>query len=366
MLSRVDDLRLVLEEWRELAVAHGNMFLTPDWAMTWLSVYGERQTPSVRCARLDDRLVGVLPLTRDGRGTLRFAGDGAGDLFAPLVDRTVSADVVGALVESLRDEGNRLLVLTNVERDAPWRRRLHDELGRRGLVDRPQLLPFADLRELDWPGYLATRSANFRSQLGRKQRALEREHQVMIRRAESPAELEKDLATFFSLHDMGWNGRGSLLSASPRMRDFLMALCGRILGHGWLRLWTLELDGVPAATWLGWNVGGRYAYYAAGFDRRFAAHSPGFLLLAHTVREAIGEAAAEYDLLLGDEQYKGRFATSAREVETELIGSGRRLLVGHIDRGLRRLGRLLPPPLRGRARRTAAALERHLPLARHR
>ena len=38
------------------------------------------------------------------------------------------------------------------------------------------------------------------------------------------------------------------------------------------------------------------------------------------IEAAIEEGAAEYDFLLGDEEYKSRFANAVREVETEILG----------------------------------------------
>ena len=91
------------------------------------------------------------------------------------------------------------------------------------------------------------------------------------------------------------------------------------LERGWLRLWLMEVDGESVAAWYGWRLGERYSYYLAGFEPRWSDASVGLLLLAHTVHEAIGESASVYDLLLGDEAYKQRFATAARPVETVIL-----------------------------------------------
>jgi hypothetical protein len=74
----------------------------------------------------------------------------------------------------------------------------------------------------------------------------------------------------------------------------------------------------PVAAWYGWSYGGRYAYYLAGFDPAWSRHSVGLLLLAHTIRAAAEEGAAEYDLLRGDEDYKDRFATGRRYAVTRI------------------------------------------------
>jgi CelD/BcsL family acetyltransferase involved in cellulose biosynthesis len=79
-----------------------------------------------------------------------------------------------------------------------------------------------------------------------------------------------------------------------------------------LRLLLLCVDGAPIAAWYGWMIGGRYAYYQAGFDPAWSRSSPGLVLLAETVRIATEEGAREYDLLRGDEDFKFRFAAGTR------------------------------------------------------
>jgi CelD/BcsL family acetyltransferase involved in cellulose biosynthesis len=368
VFTRMDGLGPAWEEWRALAVAAGSLFVTPEWAASWFEVYGDTFEPSIRCVTSVGRLVAVMPMMTDSGGSVRVVGDGAGDVFAPLIAADAPAGALAALLGTLEADTSALIVLTNVERGAPWRANLQKDLGHVSLLDRPQVLPYLDLRGLDWAGFLASRSANFRSQLGRKSRALERLHTVRCRQTETAADLAVDLRKFFSLHDDRWASRGGSSSSSRNMRTFLSRVCSRALEQGWLRLWTLELDGTAAAIWLGWRVGDRYAYYLAGFDPARGHQSPGLILLAGTVEAAFAEGAAEYDFLLGDEAYKARFASAVREVETEILGSrwSPRLLVGRVDRKLRRAGRRLPAPARTLALRAARVLHGHLPLSRHR
>ena len=80
--------------------------------------------------------------------------------------------------------------------------------------------------------------------------------------------------------------------------------------------------------------------------------SVGLVLMAHTVREAIEEGADEYDLLLGDETYKARFATDERAVETLVVAGALdpTRLLAQVDAGVRRAADGLSPELRTRLR----------------
>ena len=181
-----------------------------------------------------------------------------------------------------------------------------------------------------WDAYLAGRSANFRQQVRRKERDLRR-HGARFRLTESPDRLQADMDTLFALHRARWqNGDSSFGSdTEPFHREFARLA----LERGWLRLWILELDGAPAAAWYGFRFGNAESYYQAGRDPRWDRASVGFVLLAHTIREAAGDGMREYRLLDGGEPFKYRFATS--DPGLDLVGVGRgpagRLLVSSVD-----------------------------------
>jgi CelD/BcsL family acetyltransferase involved in cellulose biosynthesis len=230
------------------------------------------------------------------------------------------AELVGGALGSARLEFDAIL-LDRIVGGHAWAARLRAGFEGSDLrlvrLRREAVLPYIDLSG-GYGGWLATRSANFRSELRRRRRRLEREHDLSFRRTEDPAALDRDLSTFFDLHDRRWGPRGgSGFSAS--MRALHLVFARSALARGWLRLWTMELEGRPAAAWYGWRCGHRYSYYQSGFDPRWADRTPGTVLLAHTIEQAAEEGATVYDLLWGDERYKDRFATGRREAAPILL-----------------------------------------------
>ena len=127
-------------------------------------------------------------------------------------------------------------------------------------------------------------------------------------------------------------------------------------------------SGTAVAALYAWRIGGRYAYFQAGFDTAWADKSVGLVLMAHTVREAIEEGADEYDLLLGDETYKSRFATDERAVETLVVAGALdpTRLLAQVDAGVRRATDGLSPELRSRLRDIARPVLARMPGTRSR
>jgi CelD/BcsL family acetyltransferase involved in cellulose biosynthesis len=370
-----DRLGEIEGDWRSLAERRGNAFLTPEWYLAWLRNYGAQADPAVIAVRGPaGDLRGIMPLARDRSAhprSLRFGGSNLADHLHPvaasLADEAVAAAAGARLGAEL--SGWSAIVLDNVDVDAAWWRAMMSAapLSLTATSYRQTTLPCIQL-PASWEAYLASRSRNFRSQLGRKLRALERDHQVRFRRTQAAPELASDLETFFRLHYARWESRGGSSSASERTRSFHADFTAAALERGWLRLWLMEVDGDSVAAWYGWRLGDRYSYYLAGFEPRWSDASVGLLLLAHTVREAIEESASEYDLLLGEEAYKQRFATAERPVETVILSRTyhpTRLLVG-AEAALWRAHRRLPPRLRERSRAVAGGIRRRLPSFRQR
>src|SRR4051794_26836489 len=134
----------LLDEWRALAEAQGNAFITPEWYAAYARHYGAAAPPFVvRMRDEDGTLAGLLPLWRSGR-SVGFAGANVGDRFAPVAAPGREAEVAAAAGRALAGRGREALVLHNVDADAPWVAAL--AAGLRGRVSatrlRREVLPY--------------------------------------------------------------------------------------------------------------------------------------------------------------------------------------------------------------------------------
>jgi CelD/BcsL family acetyltransferase involved in cellulose biosynthesis len=323
-------LRSLEPEWRELAERRDNAFITPEWFWASLDSYGESTEPAVLAARrADGSLLGLMPLVVETTGrlrTLRFAGAAYADHLHPVCLQEDEDMVASAAASAISEVGPRwtIAVLDNVDAGARWWRVVaRAPLVMGVVVYRDTLLPIIELGTDGWEGYLASRGRNFREQARRYPRRVEREHRVSYRRTVDESELDRDMAIFFRLHDARWDTRGGSSLSGQRARSFHLDFARSALRRGWLRLWFLEVDGAAVAAWYGWRLGGRYAYYQAGFDPAWKHLSVGFVLMVHTVRSAIEEGASQYDMLLGEESYKARFSNSSEPIRTVTLSRSR-------------------------------------------
>jgi CelD/BcsL family acetyltransferase involved in cellulose biosynthesis len=345
-LEAVDGLESARAEWTRLADAAGSPFSTFEWATAWWRHCGDG-TPAIRlCRDGDGRVAALLPLYATRRGLLRLLrqiGHGPADQLAPVcvpADRPLAA---AGLLQALREaRGYDLAVLDRFPGEHGWPGLLGQPVARR------EPSPVIESGGEDFDGWLRSRSRNFREQVRRRERKLARGHELTYRLCDDPDRLDADYDTLVRLHRARF-GAESRSFDPPRdalHREFARAA----LERGWLRLWTLELDGRPAAAWLGYRMGGAEWYYQAGRDPALERESVGFVLMSHTIREAFDAGIPTYRMLLGDEAYKDRFANADHGLETVVVPRGVR---GRAALAALRAAAAAPPGLRRRLRRAA-------------
>jgi CelD/BcsL family acetyltransferase involved in cellulose biosynthesis len=81
-----------------------------------------------------------------------------------------------------------------------------------------------------------------------------------------------------------------------------------------LRLWFLEAESGPMASFITLEWDGTVGLYNSGFEPSWAALSPGLVLLTHLIRDAIARGKTRFDFLRGEERYKYEFGPTPEDV----------------------------------------------------
>jgi CelD/BcsL family acetyltransferase involved in cellulose biosynthesis len=333
-LEPVPSLTEARELWERLAPDSRNIFATWEWAATWWRHFGRARTLRlIACESAGGEPFALLPLhiaRERSLRTLRFVGCGPADELGPVCAPEHVPAAARAVRRSLADSLGRwdLFVGEHLPADQGW----GSLLGGRTAKREPS--PVVDIDTADWDAFLATRSSGLKKQIRYQERRLEREHDLRFRLSLDPDRLDEDFGLLCGLHELRWAAGSDAFAGGRRL--FLQDFARCALERGWLRLWFLELDGRPAAAWLGFRFCGVESYYQGGRDPRWDDRSVGAVLVAHTLREAVEDGVSEYRFLRGGEAYKDRFATRDPGVETVVLAgsaAGRAAVAGG---GLRR------------------------------
>ncbi len=330
-LESVQDQASVRGEWAELAEQSRSFFATPEWLTLWWKHFGAGRELLLTTARdAEGGLAALLPFyvwrARPLR-VVRVLGHGPGDELGPIGAPGPARE---ALMRFVATERFDVLACQQLPGPESWLDALPG-----GVVVNRDGSPVLDFEGKSWQELLAGRSRNFREQVGRRARALERDHDVRYQLVDGSEGLDAALDAFFRLHRLRF-GDGSVIARTEAFQREFAAVAAE---RGWLRLWLLDVDGREAAAWLGFRFAGAECYYQAGRDAAFDKQSVSFVLLSHTIREALEDGATEYRFLRGDEPYKYRFANADPGLESIVLARGAR---GKAAVAALRLGRRLP------------------------
>lgn len=295
-------------EWEALwrRVPGASPFAAPAWLLPWWRHFGTG-APRVAVQRTAGRLTGVLSLYRlDEPGVRKLLPIGAGttDHLDALLEPGVAAGpLLQAALDHARADGVEVCdlievppgsALRGVAPPAGWCMNWSEgqpcpvltlPATVAGLVD---AVPANTLRKLRMNRNRAVRAGGFTIETA------------------GPATVQTLLSELVRLHQARWTGQGEPGAlADPAVLGFHHDAAPGLLEAGMLRLQVLRIGGAVAAACYALLAGrDRILFYVSGFDAGHSFVSPGTLLLAAMLEQAIAEGRREADFLRGREAYK--------------------------------------------------------------
>ncbi len=344
--------------WDELAVACSLPLCAPGWMLSWWKHVRPPGTAlRIVAVRDGSELVALAPwflhVAEDKRSDMRFLGAELSDRVDILCRSGRERDVFQALRQALGTVTPQpdLVAFEAVSLRSPWPDLLASGLSghmrfsrfRNSIRPAPVVMLTADTPE----AWLAGRSSNFRGQMGRLRRRLERRG-GSVRHINDPTETQVALSALLELHADRWEGRGEskLLSAGV---EELIREAAFALGPERLRLWAIEIDGELISVQLFLAAGGEIKYWNGGWSEQHADLKPSMLTILAALQDGITRGERRLDLGAGTHAYKLRFADD----QDPLTWGG---LVVRNRRWPRTKAELMPLVMRYRAKRLALAM----------
>lgn len=309
--------------WQALHAASAlrSPFLSWIWQSEWTRAFAPNARLEIR--RVTDqagRLLGLLPLYEAEPGVLRLIGGvDVSDYLDLLAEAGRETDVWATLLAS-RPPARPVWDLHSVPAASPTVTRLPALAAEHGVDVTTALEERCPILALPttWEAYLAGLSGKQRHELLRKMRRLERE--VPDARAVglgSRADVEARFDDFLALHRQSRVGKARFMD--ERMEVFFRRVSAMLAEADAFRLWLLDGPGGPLASFLCLEWNGTVGLYNSGFRPEAAALSPGLILLAHVIRDAIERGQRRFDFLRGEERYKYDFGPTPEDVYTVTI-----------------------------------------------
>lgn len=316
-------------EWDELLSASesNRPFLTWEWLFTWWKYLSDDRQLRILTVRRDRQLCAIAPLAlRPWRlrrllpfSALEFLGTGSvGSDYLDIVVRHGEAQsVLPALAEFL-NRHPRMLELSQVDHTAPHVVNLALELRQQGWgLSRvtTDFCPYINLSGHSWESYLGSLSSTHRHNFRRRLKNLNAKFDVHFEQAVTEEQRREALRWLVTLHRERWREHGGTDAFhTPTLVAFHDELSRLVLQRGWLRLYTLQMDGTPVAALYGFLYNRVFYFYQTGFNLDYQKYSVGLVATGLAIQSAIAEGAEGYDFLHGDEAYKFHWAHEEREL----------------------------------------------------
>ena len=315
----VDGFFVLRDEWNDLLSRSrfDTIFLTWEWQFTWWQALGTRRGPLyLLAAREEGHLTGIIPLylvDTAGSRTLHVVGCiEVADYLDMIVEAGREEDVYAAFLEWLtgpQAPAWHCLELCNQPDVSPAHTRFPELARQAGLgveVVKEDVCPIVTLPD-DWEAYLESLDKKQRHEIRRKLRRMEREvPEAGLRFVSGGDQLASAVDQFIALHRLSTDAKHEFMT--EEMQAFFHAIARATADAGWLQLSFLDIGDQPAATLFCFDYHNEILVYNSGYDpEAYPALSPGWVLLARVIENAIALGRRRFDFLQGNEDYKYRF-----------------------------------------------------------
>ncbi len=270
----------------------------------------ERYADPVLLRAEEDGQLSGLALFNRHRGCLHLAASGVSALDSPFIEHNaplaMRREVSAALLRAAWGvRGARSLSLAGTDPES---------LAAAGGVawrEQCRVAPRVTLDPIRRAGtdYLGSRSANTRYQLRRALRAYAARGEVVLAKAEQPAEALGWLTAMIALHEARWQAEGRPGAfASDYLRRFHHALVLRAIEAGALDMVRVTAGEEIVGYLYNFRLRGHVHAYQSGFSTATGHEKPGMACHALAIQHALDTGEEVYDFLGGEDRYKRSLA----------------------------------------------------------
>jgi CelD/BcsL family acetyltransferase involved in cellulose biosynthesis len=305
IIQNVERLAAYVPEWRALwrRSANATPFQSPDWLLPWWDVFAPGELRCIAVGR-GGSLAALAPLYReDGTHGARLlpVGVSLSDYLDVLIDPAYP-DSVNELSGAIAEMVDVDAVEWGEVRPGAHALRLAAPNGWEAGKATASPCPVVDLPDRPEGLRNVLSQSRWRHLRTASNRAARRGETVIIQGdMDNAGALLNELVR---LHKASRAQRGGDVFSDLRVAEFHASALPELVNQGIVRLYALSIGGQIAAVYYGFQHCERAYAYQCGYDPAFTFESPGTILIAHAMNEAITEGAREFHFLRGNEPYK--------------------------------------------------------------
>lgn len=330
-------LELLRHEWNVLACEdiRDGFFRTASWYLAWLDHIEHKSQPFVITVRdSDNRLVGLAPLCRMqyhfcGFSFTAIGFGGSSTVCGDYLDILTTGDrslIVQAVLErlwELRPQWS-IFILGDVLKDKDLHSVTKLWAERKGMTARPLYDVPCSYIELpsSLEAYVKGLGKSMRHNIRRKSSEAFGKHGAHVQVYTEPNEVVAHLDDLIRLHEARWGRDGQLGVLSYNgFPNFLRQITISPPPGAQTRLYVLTHEGQPVAANVAFCFGKSLLVYQAGMDPNSSLSylSPGTVLRARIIEDAISNGLQYCDFLRGGDAHKSHWTKTTRTISALVV-----------------------------------------------
>lgn len=334
----IEALEALQDEWIDLqnrSSANGAT-LAWQWIYTWYKHFSHRGELWLLTAFEDGQLIGIAPLMNAKEQPDRFFAwrqiqfIGAFEILEHLdfiIESGYEKQVIPLFIDKLYEHRSRWDVIRLTGLYDTNTSDILQQSGRDWVENarKNRTAPYMALPDTMDEWMLAI-SRNHRQKMRRYYRKMDEQFpdRWSITQVTQPDELDYTLDHLVRLHQAQWESVSGGNFHYGEWTEYFRELMHSLLENGWLRLYRLDIDDKTYAVDFCWHYGGRAYYAIGGLDRDVTEIPLGYILMQHTIEQAISEGLDEYTFMWGEFAWKFSFGGVNRVHHVfELVSSPR-------------------------------------------
>lgn len=343
------------KEWNELLrqSSWDTLFLTWEWQFSWWKSFGGELF--IVLVFENKTLIGILPFIRIRKlflHVLKFIGTADSDYLDFISKKGFEKKIVSFFFnEFLKNHPKiEIIELESINERSPHFQYIRQVFPNNhfDIKTKEKICTFLKLPG-SWEQYLSSLSSNMRYSVRRKQKKIKKEFNVHVGIVNNKEHLQTRMMHFFDQHQKRWNQleRPGAFFSEP-FKKFHENVSKLFFEAGFLRLYYMELNNKPVASYYLFKYQKSVHFYLTGFDPEYKQFSPSVVLLAQAIKDAINEGMDEFDFMREAYDYKLKWGPRTRINQTFTIIKHKSsakfyvLLVCILRRCAERIKRVLP------------------------
>jgi len=322
--QRDSDLVDLREEWKDLLgrSATNTIFQTWEWNQIWWKHFGRSGGLFLLTVREPGgNLLGIAPFFRnldvDNQKCIQFiGGTDLSDYLDFIVWQGKEFTFYSAVIDFFTSHPGLwdVMDLHCLPAGSPTVEGFRKSCKQKGLQERLAVEDVCPRTQLpsSWNEFLVGMSQKDRHEIKRKINKIRREAEDFRYFATTPAHFSENIESFLELHRKSDARKMAFMSL--KKKAFFRAMVWNLLQEEWLELSFLEATCGKLASLLNFRYRDTVYVYNSGYDPAYGHWSPGWVLISHSIQDAIERGVKNYDFLRGNESYKYRFRAKDFEI----------------------------------------------------